>query len=232
MPVYMLNERPVFPPVELAEPEGVLAVGGDLSVKRLLAAYRAGIFPWYSEGQPILWWSPDPRAVLFPKDLKVSDSMRRVMKSGVFEITFDTDFRGVIGQCKTIPRRGQDSTWITPEMQEAYVRLHEAGYAHSVETREKGQLVGGLYGVSIGGAFFGESMFARVSNASKTALIALVRRLREKRLSIIDCQVPTNHLMSMGAVEIRREAFLRRLRKALRAPTWKGSWTQERDSSG
>jgi leucyl/phenylalanyl-tRNA--protein transferase len=228
MPIYALNERLVFPPPELADPPGILAVGGDLSVERLLLAYRHGIFPWYSNGEPIIWWCPDPRAVLYPESLIVSDSMRRVMKSGRFEITFDTDFRSVIGHCQSVKRPGQDGTWITREMQEAYGRLHEAGYAHSVETRQDGKLVGGLYGVSLGRIFFGESMFARVSNASKAALVTLVERLKTRGFSIIDCQVPTDHLMSLGAVEIARKDFLKQLREALRGRTWKGPWTREK----
>ena len=225
MPIYALNEQLVFPSPERAEPPGILAIGGDLSVERLLLAYRHGIFPWYSEDEPITWWSPDVRAVLYPADLKVSDSMRRILKSGRFTVTFDTAFRSVIRSCKTAKRKGQAGTWITPDMQEAYGRLHEAGYAHSVETRQNGELVGGLYGVSLGRAFFGESMFARASNASKVALITLVERLRKRRVSMIDCQVPTEHLMSLGAVAISRKDFIRQLKEAVSHETLRGSWT-------
>lgn len=224
MPVYRLSRRLIFPPVSEAEPEGILAVGGDLSLERLLLAYRSGIFPWYSEGQPILWWSPDPRCVLFPEQLRVSDSMMRLRKSGRFTITFDREFRRVIARCRLIRRRGQEGTWITDAMQAAYGRLHDAGYAHSVEVWREGKLAGGLYGVSIGRAFFGESMFTEVPNASKLALIELTGRLRALEFELIDCQVRTDHLVSLGAVEIPRPQFLRRLEKALEKDTLAGSW--------
>ena len=207
-----LTDDLVFPAVELAEPSGLLAVGGDLSVERLLLAYRSGIFPWYSEGQPILWWSPDPRFVLFPDRLKVSASLQRVMKSGKFTVTFDRDFPAVVSSCRTVKRKHEDSTWITPAMQQAYVRLHEAGHAHSVEVWLDQRLVGGLYGVVVGNSFCGESMFAHERDASKVALVALVRKPLPEGLELIDCQVPTPHLRSMGAEEMPRSAFIRRLR--------------------
>jgi leucyl/phenylalanyl-tRNA---protein transferase len=223
MPIYRLTDQLVFPPVRLAEPEGLLAVGGDLSVERLLLAYRSGIFPWYEDGQPLLWWAPDPRFILFPERLKVSQSMRQVLNSGRFQATFDQAFGEVIAACAKIRRKGQGGTWITSEMRRAYVRLHKAGHAHSVEVWEGDRLAGGLYGVALGACFFGESMFARVSNASKCALIALVRTLRPRGLELIDCQVPTDHLASLGAEPIPRRQFMGLLRQALRA-TARSGW--------
>lgn len=206
MSVFRLNKKLVFPPVQLSEPDGLLAVGGDLSVERLLLAYRSGIFPWYDE-PPILWWSPDPRFVLFPDELKVSASMKQVLRKQIFRISFNEDFAGVIARCSSIPREGQTGTWITPEMQEAYIRLHKAGYAMSVECWQDDVLVGGLYGVKTGAFFFGESMFADVSNASKAAFITFVQRYAHE-LKMIDCQVQTTHLASLGAGFITREEFL------------------------
>jgi leucyl/phenylalanyl-tRNA--protein transferase len=208
MPVFRLTRRLVFPPAERADPDGLLAVGGDLSVSRLLLAYRSGIFPWYEEGMPILWYSPDPRMVLRPDALHVSHSLRRTIGSGRFDVTFDTDFAGVIHRCRTISRPGQRGTWITADMQEAYGRLHAAGQAHSVEVRRAGRLVGGLYGVAVGACFCGESMFADERDASKVALAALVTRLRAGDFALIDCQVPTEHLARLGAVTMPRTQFL------------------------
>ncbi|NLR80033.1 leucyl/phenylalanyl-tRNA--protein transferase [Chitinophaga eiseniae] len=206
MSIFRLNKKLIFPPVQLAEPDGLLAVGGDLSVERLLLAYRSGIFPWYDE-PPILWWSPDPRFVLFPDELKVSASMKQVLRRQQFRISYNEDFAAVIQRCSTIPRPGQSGTWITPEMQEAYIRLHKAGYAMSVECWQDNQLVGGLYGVRTGPFFFGESMFADVSNASKAAFITFVQTYASE-LKMIDCQVHTTHLASLGAAFISREEFL------------------------
>lgn len=206
MPVFHLNKQLKFPPVQLSEPDGLLAEGGDLSVERLLLAYRSGIFPWYDE-PPILWWSPDPRFVLFPDELKVSASMKQVLKKQQFRISFNEDFAAVIARCSSIPREGQAGTWITPEMQEAYTRLHKAGYAMSVECWQEQQLVGGLYGVKTGSFFFGESMFAEVSNASKAAFITFVQAYAHE-LKMIDCQVHTAHLASLGAGFITREEFI------------------------
>jgi leucyl/phenylalanyl-tRNA--protein transferase len=206
MTVFRLDKRLIFPPPQLAEEDGLLAVGGDLSTERLLLAYRSGIFPWYDE-PPILWWSPDPRFVLFPENLKVSASMRQVLRRQTFKITFNKAFESVIARCSAIPRRGQDSTWITPEMQQAYIKLHKAGYAISVECWQNEQLVGGLYGVRSGRFFFGESMFADVSNASKAAFITFVQHYAGE-LQMIDCQVYTDHLASLGAGFISREEFL------------------------
>ncbi|OMP80299.1 leucyl/phenylalanyl-tRNA--protein transferase [[Flexibacter] sp. ATCC 35208] len=207
MPVFYLTDELIFPPVNLADEDGLLAYGGDLSAERLLLAYQEGIFPWYNE-PPILWWSPDPRFVLFPEELKLSASMKQVLKKGVFEITFNEDFEGVIAGCKQSLRKGQDGTWITTEVEEAYVTLHKMGYAHSVECWQDGELVGGFYGVMIGACFFGESMFAKVSNASKAAFITFVQKAKGMGLSIIDCQVYTEHLASLGARFIGRDEFL------------------------
>jgi len=230
MPVYRLTDAVSFPPVELAEPEGLLAVGGDLSPERLLAAYSAAIFPWYSEGEPLLWWSPDPRFVLFPAELRVSRSMRQFLKKGTVQITFDKAFPKVISACGSRPRPGQDGTWITPEMRDSYNNLHKLGFAHSVEVWAGGTLVGGLYGVSLGRMFFGESMFSAIPNASKAALITLVSFLREREFDLIDCQVETRHLGSLGARPIPREAFCRLLRKSLQYKTLQNNWGESEAS--
>jgi leucyl/phenylalanyl-tRNA--protein transferase len=223
MPVYRLPDEILFPPVDRAVKSGLLGVGGDLSPERLLAAYREGIFPWYGEGEPILWWAPDPRFVLYPGELRVSRSMRQFLKKGLVRITFDKDFRAVIAACQK-PRSGQDGTWITGEMREAYSALHDLGYAHSVEVWSGETLAGGLYGVSLGRAFFGESMFTTIANASKAALITLVTRLREHNFDLIDCQVETPHLASLGARLIPRREFGKRLGESLRHETLRGSW--------
>ena len=220
----ILTEEQGFPPAETADPDGLLAVGGDLSLERLICAYENGVFPWYTEGSPILWWSPDPRYVLFPDRLRVSGSMQRIMKSGRFAVTLDNDFDSVINTCRSVPRPGQEGTWITDDMVNAYSLLHGQGYAHSVETWYMGNLVGGLYGVSLGGAFFGESMFSRESNASKAALIFLVDHLAASGASLIDCQIQTNHLDSLGAEPVPRIRFLELLKEALTMETRRGSW--------
>ena len=210
MSLSILNQELLFPPVQSAEPDGLLAIGGDLSMERLLLAYRNGIFPWY-EGQHILWWCPDPRFVLFPEELKESKSMRQLLRRNAFDFKVDTAFREVIANCKTITRRDQGGTWITDEVKEAYSRLHEAGYAHSAETWLNGELVGGLYGIRMGKVFFGESMFSKASNASKYAFISYVRQLQSEGVELIDCQVYTEHLESLGARMIGREEFIRQL---------------------
>ncbi len=204
--IFRLDKRIVFPNPSLAEEDGLLAVGGDLSSHRLLLAYRNGIFPWYNDDTPILWYSPHERFVLFPDELKISKSMRRVLNSGRFRITFDQHFAEVIDACSTVGRKGQDGTWITAEMQNAYIRLHKEGHAHSVEVWEDEKLVGGLYGVRVGEVFCGESMFSKVSNTSKAALISLCNTGIYK---LIDCQVYTEHLESQGAKMIGREEYLR-----------------------
>ncbi|HET6256273.1 MAG TPA: leucyl/phenylalanyl-tRNA--protein transferase [Puia sp.] len=208
--MFILNNELLFPPQELAEPDGLLAVGGDLSRERLLLGYRQGIFPWY-EGHHILWWCPDPRFVLFPPQLRVSKSMRQLIRRQTFEFRIDSDFRQVISRCKTISRRGQESTWITDEVREAYIALHLAGYAHSAEVWQGPALVGGLYGIRMGKVFFGESMFSTVSNASKYAFILYVQQLQSEGVELIDCQVYTEHLESLGARMIPRPEFLQLL---------------------
>jgi len=201
--------RTPFPPIAaaLAEPNGLLAAGGDLSPDRLLAAYRHGIFPWYSEGQPILWWSPDPRMVLYASELRVSRSLAKRVRSGIFELRIDTAFREVIEACSQTPREGQRGTWITPQIVAAYVELHRRGYAHSVESWHDERLVGGLYGLALGGVFFGESMFAHETDASKVALVHLVAKLQQLGVPLIDCQQETAHLAALGARPIARERF-------------------------
>ncbi len=206
MPHYYLNNELFFPPLSMAEPDGLLAIGGDLMEERLLLAYRSGIFPWYNR-RPILWWSPDPRFVLFPDELKVSHSMKQVLRKGDFRISVNEDFSAVINNCRTVPREGQAGTWITRDMIDAYKRLHRAGYAMSVECWQEDKLVGGLYGLKLGKCFFGESMFSLVSNASKAAFITFVKQYREE-LAIVDCQVHTHHLASLGARFISRVSFL------------------------
>lgn len=224
MPIFWLTKKLVFPSPHLAEPDGVLALGGDLSPKRLLLAYQHGIFPWYNEDEPIMWWSPNPRFVLFPENLKVSKSMRQVLRRQIFEVTFDKDFRGVITGCQRTKRSGQFGTWITEAMLEAYCNLHDLGYAHSVEVWQDNQLVGGLYGISLGKCFFGESMFTTVSNASKTGFITLVRKLQARDFKLIDCQTHSNHLESLGAQFITREQFLKFLATNRREKTLRGNW--------
>ncbi len=223
MPIFALTDELVFPPVDMAEPGGVLAVGGDLSTERLIEAYRNGIFPWYSDDEPIIWWSPDPRFVLFPEELRVSRSMRKVLERNIFQITLDTDFSAVIEGCRG-PRARELGTWITDEMAEAYSRLHDLGIAHSVEAWQDGVLAGGLYGLSLGSLFFGESMFTRVANASKAAFITLTARLERIGFSLIDCQVYTGHLESLGARHISRKKYLALLHKGLQNEMTRGSW--------
>ncbi len=225
MPVFQLTEAIVFPSPHLASKEGLLAVGGDLSVERLLLAYSSGIFPWYSDGEPILWWSPDPRLVLYPNELKVSRSLRKVVRQNVFDIHMDRAFETVISECAQVRLENQEGTWIVDDMVRAYCRLHDAGFAHSVEAWQGSDLVGGLYGVSIGKCFFGESMYTRVTNASKVALVALVEHVKPLDFAFIDCQIPTAHLFRLGAREISRSRYLGELTDALRYPTQKGQWT-------
>jgi leucyl/phenylalanyl-tRNA--protein transferase len=220
-----LTEEITFPESKWASPDGILAIGGDLSCARLLKAYSLGIFPWYNEGSEILWWTPDPRFVLFVNDLKVSKSMKQVLRSSKFTVTFDTQFLKVIKNCKKINRPDQDGTWITQEMENSYVKLHNLGHAHSVEVWENKELVGGLYGVCIGKMFFGESMFAKVSNASKLGFITLVTSLKEKGFEIIDCQDYTAHLESLGAREIPRVGFEEILKKEIDKSSEIGKWT-------
>ena len=220
-----------FPDVEYAGPEGLLAVGGDLDTERLLAAYRQGIFPWYSDDQPILWWSPDPRAVLLPTKLKISRSLRKTIRKNIFRVTLDQDFAAVISTCAS-PRRGDAGigTWITPEMMDAYIKLYQLGYAHSVEVWHDNKLVGGLYGISLGKAFFGESMFSRMTDASKVGFSYLVRQLDKWGYDFIDCQVESEHLASLGAQPIPRKRFIAMLDDALRHEDRPSHWAADVES--
>jgi leucyl/phenylalanyl-tRNA--protein transferase len=225
VPVYALTRALVFPPPEQAV-EGLLAVGGDLTPERLLLAYRSGIFPWYDEGLPILWHSPDPRCVLPVDRVHIGRTLRRTIAKQTYEVRFDAAFDRVIRACKATPRAGQDGTWITDEMEQAYVRLNALGYAHSVESWHDGELAGGLYGVSLGRMFFGESMFALQPDASKVALVALAERIARWGFPVIDAQVATPHTLAMGAEEWPRARFLDLLRTALAHPTRRGSWSE------
>lgn len=207
--MHLLTDQLFFPPINSASPDGVLAVGGDLLPERLILAYKSGIFPWYNAGEPIFWWSPNPRMVLFLEELVVSKSMRNTINKKVFEITFNQDFRAVISHCQKIKRDGQRGTWITNDMIESYCKLNEMGVAKSVEVWKNKELVGGLYGIDLGNIFCGESMFSKVSNASKIAFIALVNQLKMDNYLLLDCQVYNEHLESLGCREIERDAFLK-----------------------
>lgn len=219
-----------FPPVQsaLAEPNGLLAAGGDLHPDRLITAYRHGIFPWFSEGQPILWWSPDPRMALAPADIRVTRSLAKALRKSQYEVRADSAFRAVMLACAE-PRPDQDGTWINEEMITAYCALHQRGIAHSIETWRNGELVGGLYGVALGRVFFGESMFSRASNASKIALVHLARQIHRRGYGLIDCQVHTPHLASMGAREMPRSAFMRKLAELVNYPQNPGAWVLDDD---
>ncbi len=219
------EDRVEFPDPETADRDGLVGVGGNLSPGMLLSAYSQGIFPWFNEGEPVLWWSLDPRFVLYPRNIRISRSMKKFMKKGEYTLSLDRDFPGVIRNCKEIRRKGQGGTWITDDMEAAYVRLHRDGYAHSVEVWRDDELKGGLYGISLGAAFFGESMFALEPNCSKLALIYLARILRELDFDMIDCQQHTEHLGSLGAEDLPRKRFLRELDRSLnKQKTWKGNW--------
>ena len=221
-----LGHALAFPPLEAAlqEPNGLLAAGGDLSPNRLLLAYQQGIFPWFSPGDPILWWSPDPRMVLVPGELHVPRSLAKTLRHKPYEIRFDTAFRQVIEACSASPRPGQDGTWIVPDVVDAYCRLHELGWAHSAECWMDGELVGGLYGVAIGKMFYGESMYARRPDASKLAFVHLVRWLHEAGFGLIDCQMRTAHLSRFGGREISRDAFVHSMRQLILEPGIAGTW--------
>ncbi len=207
-----LGDKLIFPNVETASKEGIVAIGGDLSTERLLLAYKSGIFPWYNEGEPIIWYSPTPRMVLYPNKLKISKSMEQVLRKGDFKITFNQNFAEVIANCKTIERKDQGGTWITNAMQKSYQKMHNLGIAKSVEVWKEGVLVGGLYGIDLGHIFCGESMFSKTSNASKIAFIFLSKKLEKENYKLIDCQVYNNHLASLGAEEIPRKAFIKVLK--------------------
>ena len=224
MPIYRLPEEPVFPPVEEAEEDGLLAVGGDLSPQRLLTAYSQGIFPWPHKGYPLLWFSPDPRMVLPTAELMLARSLRQVIRKGLFEVRLDTAFELVMRGCAKARRPGARGTWITPQMIRAYTLLHELGFAHSAEAWHEGKLVGGLYGISLGGAFLGESMFAAVDDASKVAFAVLVGQLQHWGITLVDAQTHTAHLERFGARLIPRPEFLALLQQALQQPTRKGPW--------
>ena len=230
MPVFALSAELTFPPPRFATREGLLAFGGDLSEERLLLAYRSGIFPWYSDGEPILWWSPDPRLVLYPREFHLSRSMLKTLKHGDFALTLDTAFERVIAECARVRCETGEGTWIVGDMRKAYCALHRSGFAHSIEAWQDGVLAGGLYGVALGRCFFGESMFARVSNASKAALAGLVAFLIEAGFELVDCQVTTGHLQRMGAREIPRKRYLQELERALEGPACAGSWAMPADA--
>ncbi len=226
MPVYQLSDELVFPDPSLAEKDGLLAIGGDLSVKRLLLAYSHGIFPWFEEGSPILWWALNPRMVLYPVEFKLSKSLKQKIKKAEFNITFDNAFEEVIKYCSRVPRKDQGGTWITEEMKQAYIEMHKAGFAHSVECYQENKLVGGLYGVSIGKAFFGESMFHLKTDASKIAFYALNKQLKKWNFQLIDAQMETPLLKSFGACLIPLEDYRNKLEKAMASETKKGNWGQ------
>lgn len=227
MSVFPLRQEPVFPSPALAGEDGLLAVGGDLSPERLLTAYAQGIFPWYSENMPILWWSPDPRLILEPGRLHVPARLERILRRGRFSFSLDTAFERVISSCADVPRPGASGTWIVPEMIAAYCNLHRLGFAHSMEVWEEGELVGGVYGLALGRAFFGESMFFLRPEASKAGLVTLVRALERSGFSLIDCQQTTAHMTRFGGFEVSRQEFLRRLDEALAGPSLRGPWTLE-----
>ena len=230
MPIYQLHRQPVFPDPRLADPSGLLGVGGDLSPERLILAYRSGIFPWYSEGQPILWWSPDPRMVLYLSEVRVGRSLRKRMRQRPYTLTMDTAFARVVDACSTAPRPGQNGTWITEEMRQAYVRLHELGHAHSVEAwSPEGELVGGLYGVTVGRMYAGESMFAHAADASKIAFVALLGQLARWGFPLVDCQMHTPHLARFGAREIPRADFLAELQPLTAMAPYTERWEFDRD---
>lgn len=229
MPVTLLNQKLLFPPVERSEPDGLLAVGGDLSIPRLELAYRSGIFPWYNEELPILWYSPNPRMVQRTEALLINRSLRKAIRKQPFTIRMDTAFREVITACSRIPRADQDGTWITDDMLEAYCNLHQYGLAHSIEAWSEDRLVGGLYGVCVGALFCGESMFSTVNNASKIAYVSLVQQLQKWGIPLVDCQVHTDHLARFGAEEWPRELFMNVLDTLLTEPTRKGKWSFDAD---
>lgn len=224
MAIYRLNESFEFPPAALAEPDGLLAVGGDLSCERLLAAYQAGIFPWYSEGEPILWWSPPIRAVIIPERMHLSRSLQKTLRKNKFTSRIDTCFAEVVSQCAQTPRKDQEGTWIVPHMQAAYCALHEAGFAHSFETFLDGRLVGGVYGVSLGGCFFAESMFAHESDAAKVAMATLRLIAEQWQFDLIDCQLENPNVMRYGAELIPRDRYLQVLAISLKRQTHRGQW--------
>ncbi|MCX6285803.1 MAG: leucyl/phenylalanyl-tRNA--protein transferase [Bacteroidetes bacterium] len=224
MPVYLLPEEPIFPLPSEAEPDGLIAIGGDLSPGRLLKAYTEGIFPWFRDEEDVFWFSPDPRMILLPDELKISASLKRVIRSGKFKVRTDSSFEKVITACAEAPRVGQDGSWIDPDFIKAYTDLHRLGFAHSFEAFLDGELSGGLYGVSIGRAFFGESMFHKVTDASKVAFFYMVEKIKTWQFHFIDCQVETDLLRSLGARPVPRAEYLERLKTAAGFPTHEGCW--------
>lgn len=224
MPIFQLNENIVFPPPDLAETNGLIAIGGDLSPERLIAAYRLGIFPWFSNDGPILWWFTSPRLVLYPDELKVPRRLRREIKKDLFTITFDNSFPQVIKACADIHQQTDEKTWITDEMIKSYIKLHERGYAHSVECWQGDQLAGGLYGVALGGIFFGESMFTKITNSSKICFVKLVERLKNNNFRLIDCQMTTQHLLQFGTREISGSTFQKELKISITNLSTEGAW--------
>ncbi|MCD4675566.1 MAG: leucyl/phenylalanyl-tRNA--protein transferase [Desulfobacula sp.] len=224
MPLFRLSKRLDFPPAWLARSDGLLCIGGDLSSKRLLLAYKNGIFPWFSKDEPFLWWSPDPRLVLFPKNVNISKSLNKKIKKNFLTITVDNAFEQTIRSCAKPRKNEHEGTWLVDEMIDSYIKLHSMGYAHSIETWKKNKLVGGLYGVCLGGSFFGESMFSFESDASKIALVALANHLKKYSFDLIDCQVTTTHLLSMGACEISRNSFLDIINESVKRKDIKNIW--------
>jgi len=224
MPVFMLSDKIEFPAPRLASEHGLLAVGGDLSQERLLLAYRMGIFPWYSDDEPLMWWSPDPRLVLYPREIRISKTLKKILRKNVFQVTMDLAFRDVIHHCADVRLEKNEETWIVDDMMDAYCRLYESGFAHSVEAWHQGELAGGIYGVSLGKCFFGESMFSRISNASSVALVKLMEYLDALSFDMLDCQIPTGHLIRFGAREVSRDRFLMELERSMGTPTKKGKW--------
>jgi leucyl/phenylalanyl-tRNA--protein transferase len=230
VPVYRLVEKPIFPPAWHAEPNGLLALGGDLTVDRLLAAYQHGIFPWYSQGEPLLWFSPDPRMVLVTRELRMPRGVRRTLEDAPYEVRLDTAFSRVVAGCASVARPGQHGTWITPELQRAYQRLHEMGLAHSAEAWAEGELVGGVYGIGLGGYFSAESMFRTKSGASLLSLVTLVRQLASWGITLFDCQIYSRHTERLGARPWPRRQFLTELHRVLQLPTRRGRWRLEMTS--
>ncbi len=227
MPLFRLSERLDFPPAWLARSDGLLCIGGDLSAQRILLAYENGIFPWFSENEPILWWSPDPRLVLFPGNIKISKSLNKKIKGNFFHLTIDHAFEETILSCSKPRKKEYAGTWLVEEMIEAYVQLHKLGYAHSIEAWKEGRLVGGLYGLCLGGIFFGESMFSFERDASKIALAALACHLKQHRFDLIDCQVTTNHLLSLGATEISRNSYLDIIQRSIKRKDIGNIWNPD-----
>ncbi len=224
MPIFQLDEQIVFPPPELAEPNGLLAVGGDLTPERLIAAYRRGIFPWFSENDPILWWFTSPRLILYPDELRIPKRLNREIKKGSFSITFDCAFSQVIQACADVHRLNDEQTWITDEMINSYIKLHKRGYAHSVECWQNDKLAGGLYGVALDRIFFGESMFTKITNSSKICFVTLIQRLQRHNFRLIDCQMTTGHLLQFGAREISGHTFQQELENSINNLSTDGAW--------